>query len=1421
MYRFDREKGILYSGQINIEPVFEGYQPSDHYTAWKKYLYTDPGGDTNIVCLQNDVRMLSNAVEVKVGKLPKGEKGNLFRLEVTDIRQHDSNSSSGNTEYCTVRGRAYISGAPTPEFNILQLPQITRAGTFYNDGLEYAIVCSAEPSKFITFDGRSTLSIATKAKKINVKSPFNKEATITLNSKDVALYDVISNLGIRLNDAYEEYMHTGDVELSCFREWDGVTYNDTIYNIPPKNLWNLIEQVETPDNVKYCYNGLNASGIGEALNKDIFGLYSKNSQKVNDLGKYPKPFYETFGMINGYSNNGVEPSNLGDIRYQLNELMSISRGLGRVLSRDVYDSSDNLLAREGDLVNKGMIAKFNSKRINCYYVKTSPVFQPGSELAIMIPIWEIPEGVYVPAMLRDQVPKRYMNEDGVTKCQVVYPDGETTGDLDFKICHLLLIKQGTIITRELLRFINSCFIYDTKEVIPTPSDLNAPQKLSEHNTIASNWNLKATRHRVPIVKNRYATAAESDDGEKQDDSTHYLLFEEEILGNRHFAANDGWVFVSEDGQEAPASPYLTVFDLVCLLSITYRLQNGQYIDLVADKDLGVRKKFCLIDDHIHEALVKGSRAYGSSAYGYIYKKKGDTITDKFAYKACSDIIEYMGGRGKKVTMLVDVTNPAAYVSSISRVNTVVADSHATTNTMRLLSMGYYGRICPYETPQSQKLGLTNSKAHRARIVNNEVWTPYYRVTHVGNRHKVDTSRKVWFTIQDEEKYRIADLLSLKLNENNVITNTGLVLARVPAVNSLEKMEVQNINIALIEYVNCYPDQTLSATATTIPYIGSNDAVRVSYGLSMARQSRPLMYREVPTIMTHANFDMVRMNDKFMVVAEADGEVVDVMTNDSRSKRNQQQLTITVAYNSKIEEKVGLESKLSHEPYNNMEVRYEYPLVEYNHQSVIIRKAEVVPGQFVKKGDILVSSNFTKDGFMTTTVNAFIGICPAGYNYEDGVLMSNGLRKKLTSFGHTEDEIKVSGNTRVEHRNYLNYHYTNVSRLVEWSVKLPNGSKYSSSDHIKGYLVRFVNDVKKQGHKGGKVRVSKTFKAHGISFNTLSGGDKIANRHGNKGVVPKVVDDEDMFYLANGQVLDILYNPVGMGSRMNIAQIKEAHITLALYVLGLKMCTQSFNEVSWKESTLLLEYAWDCANLGVDTTNADSKYSIYPESMRSYVKENELLVAMWKGIFEKDGTAYLYDPKTGKKKHGRVVIGINSIYKLIQESEDKLNARGGMIANSDYVAGSGRPVKGAKVNGGQTIGHMELQGLVAHGAKAFLKEMFHWRGDNVYERQTTVAKALGTYDELGPANVEIMETNKPRRATEEFFATLKALGLDVIVEEPEPYLPVNTRKVSDKRVIYPTRVIVGESKIPVNKETMEQAEEFASSSENVIDSYQFE
>ena len=499
----------------------------------------------------------------------------------------------------------------------------------------------------------------------------------------------------------------------------------------------------------------------------------------------------------------------------------------------------------------------------------------------------------------------------------------------------------------------------------------------------------------------------------------------------------------------------------------------------------------------------------------------------------------------------------------------------------------------------------------------------------------------------------------------------------------------------------------------------------------------------------------------MVHAEYDGIVISV-TNDS----------VTVLYTNDVGERT-----------------YRFNPAEFTSASVIIRSVVTSEGKRVKAGDVLVTSNFIKDGLLAISKDELCCFIPTGYNYEDGVHACQTLGYDMTSYGVSKDERNLPSknggvvmNSNVNRFRYIkknqvlySFKHKVKSRIVDSLVK---------SEKVHGFIV----DIRKEANPDNPKE--ETGYAVAVSTDIEQQGDKMANRHGNKGVTPELQPNEDMFYLANGEFIRICYNPAGVSSRMNIGQVLDGQIGLAMYVLHGHVRSDSRNGATEEDVNRLLSYAWHLAN-DDDPVAVNAMFPEYPEAFKRKRLEYIDQIRFWKGAFNEDGTAWVTDPKTGRKLEVPVVLCVNAIYKLIQEVAKKEHARGG-YASSDYIEKLSAPTKGSSAGGGQRMGEMEMAALAAYGAANLIYEYQNYRGDNPVGRNNLTVNAI----HQGPAYL-LDEHTGIRRSTEYFRTDLDACGIHMEFTNGE--LPNNTKWENEERIVYTANALKGAKDVLVRED----------------------
>lgn len=1028
--------------------------------------------------------------------------------------------------------------------------------------------------------------------------------------------------------------------------------------------------------------------------KDLVAVYKSDMDLFRDV-EYQPDILRGVGLFDAFTSDAYSLTNVRD---KMNSVLSIDRAIGKMLSRDIVLSNGEEIPAE-TIVTPAVIKKLKLSKVNEVYVMKVPKMS-GMYLAEDVDLPMLRKGTELLPIVKEKLPE----ETGLYLARNVHFNGG-----------YLRVEAGTLVDNGLL-------------------------EMMAYNGI-SGVKLRPSLNSVVVEE---------------------VPFEYEIIGNRHFKESEiglsdsnSYVYVNEDGTIEKSKDFITAYDMAAMISLFNRLEKNEDLDFIASRDLGLRKKVNQANELFHKAfelvvpefvrMIKRKFRETFDNSPTLLNKPDEMeaqffmLADKWWRRLYTEL---------KVIQQIDYSNPPAYYSSLSKISSIVKDSHQITDTMQRLSLGHYGRICPYETPSGKKIGVVNNKATGLKIIDGIMHTSYYRVKHIGGNSYI-TKEIIWLSVEQEEDYRIADISSVRADASGKILTKGRVLARIPSPSGLEKMSVAYIDINKVDLVNTDPNQSLSLTATTIPFIGANDSARVTFGLGMCKQAKGLVYREVPMVMTSAFIDIPRKSPYFMINAEYDGEVVDVVDG-----------AVTVFYNELNDTKT-----------------YEFEMNEFRNQSVIIRTIEVEVGDQVKAGDILVSSNFTKDGFMATGVNALVGYIPQGYNYEDGVYASKRIKHKLTSYGANTEETPIPKKFKSTVVSFPNKFVYTVPNKPVYEVKFLNKGSYITKRIVSRKLKGFLIDINKDVDKYKKI--DKALIASSVSLDYVNAGDKQANRHGNKGVSPELRENIEMPRLKNGEFLDICYNPVGVSSRMNIGQILECHIGLACKVLGIRVRSDSFNGATIQDAKMLLSYAWHLAN--DDNSQAVvAKFSELPQGVHEFCLNNINWIKSWAGVFNENGTAQLFNPRTGKFYETPILIGVNYIYKLVHESGKKVHARGG-LCTEPYIEKTDAPPKGSSKRGGQRFGSMEIDALSAYGMSNLIQELMNERGDNAVRRNNVTVEALHKGDAY-----KLDESTGIRRSTEYFLNVMEALGVKI---EFEGELPNNTKYENAQRKAYKTNVIL--------------------------------
>lgn len=956
-------------------------------------------------------------------------------------------------------------------------------------------------------------------------------------------------------------------------------------------------------------------------------------------------------------------------RNDLNEILSFKfRAMGKTIAVDTKLRSGEVIPA-GTIIDESVLTSLNKNAVASINIADTNTYD-GMYLAEDVHVTNVPKGTY----MIDQFKERFPDVKG-SYLPFDYDDG------------VIILPKWSLIgprTFEVLRACGSSTIF------------------------------------ISATKNSAS---------KTEVNKYYTVTNNNCFRGHYFDSNSEWV-MNVDGNISAVSPSITLYDLVAIQT----LMPSDAVENITDRDLGLRKNVVTIDKAMLQCIDRGIRDTFKGIKAGLFRTlsiSGKSDKDQFAKAANKFSMFYSSIMSQlinesRVLQEADYTNPLAQLSSTNRVSTLVKNSTAVSEGQRRLSMHHFGRICPYETPESQKLGLTGTAALGLKIVDGKMTTPYYRVHHSGGRHFVDMADIVYFTPEDEESYVISGLMNFtykKVSDKVYdMFSDSVVIARVPEMFGNERSVLKTVKVDDVQFIETGSNNSLSITAATIFGQGANDAVRVSFGTKMGKQAKGLVNPELALVTTSAwravpdlNADIVRYEGEPTTVSDIE----------------------YMPFETRIVFDRGPFNTGGGAPYVS---KYNF----YKSKAATITwSTDLKVGDTVKEGDILFYNNFTKDGELALGVNCLIAFMPVSHNYEDAVYFSEKSISKFTSYNTSYTEYPRSMSDKVSKVNSENY-ISPGDTIFTWKSRQSN--RQCKSIKESGHVIH----VTPTADKGRPI-----FEVEMVSSDYLQVGDKLANRHGNKGITPEFAKASKMPRLNNGMAVDICYNPMGVVSRMNLGQVLECILGLACKVLGVRIVSDAYNGATNEEIYALMSYAYDVANTD-DPKSVKSNHPLIPNELHEFVINNSLSQArMWKGVFDREGKAFVYDPNTGRQTKTKVIIGYNYIYKLVQESAKGIHARGGLLT-SKYSAVNAAPTRGAADGGGQRMGTMEVDALLAYGANDFINEMFHVRGDDPIARNNYVAKLLNRKD-------LIIDEPSMRRSTEQFLSIIEALGFIVDID----------------------------------------------------------
>ena len=677
--------------------------------------------------------------------------------------------------------------------------------------------------------------------------------------------------------------------------------------------------------------------------------------------------------------------------------------------------------------------------------------------------------------------------------------------------------------------------------------------------------------------------------------------------------------------------------------------------------------------------------------------------------------------------------------------------------VRDVHYSHYGRMCPIETPEGPNIGLINSLATYARI--NEygfIEAPYRKIDKTDPMNPIVTEDVVYMTADEEDNYHVAQA-------NTPLDEEGHFLHK--NVSGRYREETQEYERSKFDYMDVSPQMVFSVATALIPFLENDDANRALMGSNMQRQAVPLLTTEAPAVGTGMEVKAA-VDSGVCMVAERAG-VVESSTSTS----------ITIKHDDGTKKTYKLTKFLRSNQSNC-----------YNQVPIVDK------GERVEAGQVIADGPSTSNGEMALGKNPLIGFMTwEGYNYEDAVLLSERLvaedvytsvhieeyeaEARDTKLGPEEitrdipgvgddalkdlDErgiIRIGAEVRAgdilvgkvtpkgeteltaEERLLRAIFGEKAREVRDTSLKVPHG-EYGIIVDAKVFTRENGDELSPGVNQSVRIYIAQKRK--------ISVGDKMAGRHGNKGVVSRVLPVEDMPYLPNGRPLDIVLNPLGVPSRMNIGQVLEIHLSLAAKALGFNVATPVFGGANENDIMDTLDLANDYVNMEWEDFEKKHGEELLPEVLQ-YLSDNREHRALWKGVpLSRDGKVRLRDGRTGEYFDSPVTIGHMHYLKLHHLVDDKIHAR----STGPYSLVTQQPLGGKAQFGGQRFGEMEVWALEAYGASYTLQEILTVKSDDVVGR-------VKTYEAI------IKGDNIPEPGIPESFKVLlkelQSLGLDVRV-----------------------------------------------------------
>ncbi len=769
--------------------------------------------------------------------------------------------------------------------------------------------------------------------------------------------------------------------------------------------------------------------------------------------------------------------------------------------------------------------------------------------------------------------------------------------------------------------------------------------------------------------------------------------------------------------------YITMSDIIA--SISYYLNLYNNIGKIDDIDHLSNRRLRLIGE-----LLKNQFRIGLSKLEKNIKDRMSTADVSEATPQSlinikpltASIKEFFGS--SQLSQFMDQVNPLAELTQKRRISALGTGGLARDRAgveVRDVHESHYGRICPIETPEGPSIGLISSLSTYSKVDKyGFIQTPYLEVVFDEENEPVVTNNSVYLTAGEEEHFVIASANS-PLDEKGRFLEDTVIGRLLGATNIYNKNEVK--------YMDVSPKQIVSVATSSIPFLEHDDASRALMGANMQRQAVPLLIPEAPIVGTGIEYRAAKdsgvlvVSDVTGIITYSDARKIEVVAKpeeDIKTTRGKVIYSILDPFNWDAYDAIRnakMTDKLTKLVYNLTN------FLRSNQDTAILQKPIVQVGDIVEKGDVIADGPSTVDGELALGRNVTVAFMTwEGYNYEDAIIMSERLVKEDVYTSVHIDELQIeSRETKLGKeeitREVPNAPTEQLKYLDDRGIIIP-GTEVKEGDILVGKITpkgltdptpeekllqaifnekaREVRDTSlKVQHGGGGIvhsiqhfskangdelppGVNEVVRVYIVKKRKITEGDKMAGRHGNKGVISKILPVEDMPYLEDGTPIDIMLNPLGVPSRMNIGQVLEVHLGMAAKKLGISIATPVFDGLN----------------------------------------QNDLKQIMAEAKVEEDGKQVLYDGRTGEAYENRISVGVMYMIKLSHMVEDKLHAR----SVGPYTLVTQQPMGGKAQNGGQRFGEMEVWALYAYGAAHTLKEILTVKSDDIIGRNK-VYKAI--------------------------------------------------------------------------------------------------